>query len=300
LNWDDLKYFLVVCRTGSIRGAATKLNVNHATVSRRVNSFEASLGQRLFERSAKGYKRTALGDEIYIEAYHLEARLNALQRKVVATDQAFSGDIRITLPDVFAQDLLMPCFADFCKLHPNIELEIVDSTKVFNLANREADVALRLCSKPPEYLIGKKLAEIHRACYVSTKVFNSLDLSTSNDQTDLLNNLNWIGWTDKLRRPIGKIASDYPRLNSKHKIISSSLQVAACLNDMGVAILPCFLGDVHPGLVRIPPYTSQAKHDLWILSHPDLKTNAKIAAFVRFITQYIVKNKDLLEGRQLK
>ena len=63
MNWDDMKYFLAVCRAGSIRAAAKLLDVNHATVSRRINSFEASLNLRLFERTAKGYERTAAGEE---------------------------------------------------------------------------------------------------------------------------------------------------------------------------------------------------------------------------------------------
>ncbi|NRB42385.1 MAG: LysR family transcriptional regulator [Pseudomonadales bacterium] len=290
MNWDDLKFFLAVCRCGSIRGAAVELDVNHSTVSRRINSFEESLGERLFERSAKGYACTAIGNEIFEEATQLEQCLKTVERRVAGKDTSMMGDIRITLPDVLAQILLMPDFADFCAEYPEIHLEIIDSTKPLNLANREADVAFRLCESPPDYLIGRKLANIHRACYIAKKFEEKIH------DENWLAQQNWIGWTDKLRRPIGKIARDYPRLNSKHKIINAALQVEACKQGMGVGILPCFCADEDPGLVRIPPYTAEAKYDLWILSHPDMRSNAKIQTFVRFMVQRIQAKRPLIEG----
>lgn len=290
MNWDDLKYFLAVCRNGSIRAAANELDVNHATVSRRINNFENSLKQRLFERTTKGYLLTKIGEDILAEASHLEERLGTVARMVAGKDKELVGEVRVTLPDMLAQDLLMPAFAKFCQLYPQIEIEIVDSTKVFNLANREADVAFRLCAEPPDYLIGRKLAVIHRACYIAT------DLVPMLSKDGWLAQQNWIGWTDKLRKPIGKIAKEYPRFESKHKIINGTLQAHACKYGLGVAILPCFYADVDPCLSRIPPYSSEGKYDLWILSHPDLRKNAKIQTFVRYMTKYLMEQRPLIEG----
>ena len=290
MNWDDLKYFLMVCRTGSIRSAALELGVNHATVSRRINNFETTLGQRLFERSAKGYQCTRLGDEIYQEASQLEQCLNSVERRVAGKDTTMLGDIRVTLPDLLGERLLMEDFAEFSCLYPDIQLEIVSSSRELNLANREADVAFRLCDNPPEYLIGRKLATLHRACYISKK-FESL----INDE-DWLAQQNWIGWTDKQRRPVGKIAKAYPRLTSKHKILSSSLQIEACRQGMGVGILPCFSADNDADLVRIPPFISEAKYQLWLLSHTDMRHNVKIQTFVRFMVERVQQKRALIEG----
>jgi DNA-binding transcriptional LysR family regulator len=65
------------------------------------------------------------------------------------------------MPDLLAEDRLMPIFAEFCRHYLNIELDIIYSTKTFNLANREADIAFRICDKPPEYHIAPKLARLH-------------------------------------------------------------------------------------------------------------------------------------------
>lgn len=290
MNWDDLKYFLAVCRAGSIRAAAKDLDVNHATVSRRVNSFESALNQRLFERTPTGYVRTKAAEEIFLEASHLEERLNSVERKVAAKDKTLKGEIRVTLADVIAQCLLMEEFAAFSQMYPEINIEVIDSARSFNLINREADVAIRICNKPPEHLVGRKLADVHRACYISKEQADKLD-----DQ-DWLSKQNWIGWSDKMRRPIGKIAQEYPKFESKHSIVSAVLQAQACRDGMGISVLPCFMGDIDPELVRIPPYTTEHKFDMWILSHPDLRKNAKIQTFVRFITEKVFARKTLIEG----
>lgn len=291
LNWDDLRFFLAVCRQGSIRGAARVLEVNHATVSRRINSFEKSIGGRLFERTAQGYIRTTLADEIFGEASYLEERLFAVERRMVGKENELTGDIRVTFPDVLGGLLLMPDFAEFCRLYPNIQLEIVDSLRTFNLANREADVAFRVCEEPPEYLIGRKLASIHHACYIAKSHSKNIYVDGWLEQQ------NWLGWSDKQSRPIGKIAKDYLRLGSKHKIMSVLLQAEACKNEMGVSVLPCFLADKDPALMRIPPYSSEAKYDLWILSHPDMRNNGKIKTFVRFMTERVLNSRELIEGK---
>jgi DNA-binding transcriptional LysR family regulator len=308
MNWDDLKYFLAVSRAGSIRGAATTLGVNHATVSRRINSFEDSLDERLFERSAKkGYVCTEVGQEIYREAVHLEASLGRIERRVVGKDRRMQGFIRVTLPDLLAHGLLMSDFADFSRQYPDIELDIIDSSQNLNLSNREADVAFRLCEQPPDHLIGRKLTTIHRAGYIArnhAKSFETellIDASEEGIPTNKLqqsNESHWLGWTDKMRRPGGKIARDYPRLKSKHNILSGLLQVQACKNGMGVAVLPCFCGDADPDLVRIPPFTTEAQYDLWILHHPDMRHNTKIQTFVRFMVDRIHQQRALIEGEQ--
>lgn len=291
MNWDDLKYFLMVCRTGSIRSAANNLGVNHATVSRRINSFEESIGERLFERSAQGYSCTALGQEIYQEACQLEGQINSVERLVSGRDRSMCGSIRLTLPDIIAEHLLMEDFAEFSQRYPDIDLEIIGSSRSFNLASREADIAIRVCKdQPPEHLVGRKLANMHRAVYISRKRLSELDMDKVESE------LNWIGWNDKMRRPIGKIARDYPRLSSKHRILNAALQMQACRNGMGAAVLPCFMGDSQTDLVRLPPATTASQYELWLLYHPDMRHNRKVQTFVRFITEQLKLKQPLMQG----
>ncbi len=290
MNWDDLKYFLAVARHGSVRAAAKALDVNHATVSRRIRQFEDLLGHRLFERTGNGYEKTLLGEEIFQEALHLEERLSSVSRKVAGHNNQLQGDIRITMPESLVEELLINDLADFSRQHPNIELELLSSIRPFNLANREADIAFRICKEPPDHLIGRKLGNLHRACYYSAERAEELL------DPDWINKTNWISWDDKNRRPIGQIAKDYPRLKARHKIMSANMQKEACKAGMGVGILLCFAADNDPALIRIPPYTSEHKYDLWMLYHPDLRSSKKIQTFVQFIHARMAKKTALMEG----
>ncbi|SMF56539.1 DNA-binding transcriptional regulator, LysR family [Alteromonadaceae bacterium Bs31] len=290
MNWDDLKYFLAVARHGSVRSAAQALDVNHATVSRRIRHFEQALGLRLFERTARGYEKTHHAEEIYQEALHLEERLSAVSRKLAGKDKQLSGDIRITLHEGLLQQYLMDDLAAFSAQHPGIELEIIDSSRALNLSNREADIALRFCQQPPEHLVGRKLASIHRACYYAANRIEELKAADWQKKT------NWLSWSDTLRRPVGQIARDYPRFRPRHKIMNVSLQVAACRAGMGVGILPCFIGDSDPQLLRIAPYTSEHKYDLWLLYHPDLRSSVKIRTLVKFLYARMEQHRGLFEG----
>lgn len=290
MNWDDLRFFLAVCRTGTLRAAAIELGVNHGTVSRRMNSFEESLGQRLFERTATGYECTAIGHEIYEEASHLALTLKTVERRIAGNDTSMMGEIRLTLPDLLGKHLLMPYLAEFSAAHPEIELDIIDSAKPLNLAKRDADVAFRLCDTPPEHLIGRKIASVHRAVYTAARH------RTQVTDPQWLADQHWLGWSDKLRRPVGRFAKDYPNHASKHKMMNALLQLEACKMGMGLCILPCFCADPDPDLIRVPPYTSVPRIDFWILSHPDMRHNTKIRTFIRFMAQRLSAQRSLLEG----
>ena len=126
-DWDDLRVFLSVYRNGSVRAAAEQLQVNHATVSRRIRALESRLNVRLFEKLPSGYVATPAAEEILDQAEIMETGAKTIERRVFARDDALNGPLRLTLPPVLATDLLMPDLAAFSRQHPGIELEIITS-----------------------------------------------------------------------------------------------------------------------------------------------------------------------------
>jgi DNA-binding transcriptional LysR family regulator len=290
MNWDDLKYFLAVAREGSVRAVAKTLDVNHATVSRRIRHFEEVLGERLFDRTQGGYQKTLVADEIYQEAVHLEERMHNVSRKIASNDQTLKGDIRVAVLDGFVETLLIKGLAEFCDIHKHINLDILSSSAQLNINNREADVAIRICKNPPEHLVGRKIAVMHRAVYISKALEHKI-----HDEA-FLKTQNWLGFSSKARKPVGVIAKEYPRFESRHYFMDIHLQVAAVKNQMGVGIIPCFVADNDPDLIRLPPYTSEPKHDIWLLYHPDLRKSKKIQTFVQFIYQQFSELRPLIEG----
>src|SRR3984893_11369430 len=145
IDWDDIRYFLAVARGGSVRAAAKSLGVNHATVLRRIAQLEERLGALMFEKLPAGYRLTAAGEEVLELAKQMEASSSLkLETRVLGRDQSVRGLLRVTLAPTLATHLLMPDLADFARLHPDIEMEILSSGELANLTNREADVAIRV------------------------------------------------------------------------------------------------------------------------------------------------------------
>src|ERR1700748_1658435 len=144
IDWDDVRYFLAVARGGSVRAAAERLGVNHATVLRRVAQLEERLGAHMFEKLPTGYRLTAAGGGGPQRAEQMEASSLQLETRVFGRDQSVRGLLRVTLAPPLSTHLLMPDFADFARLHPDIEMAILSSGELANLTNREADVAVRV------------------------------------------------------------------------------------------------------------------------------------------------------------
>ena len=294
MNWDDIRYFLAISRTGSIRGAATQLGVNHATVSRRVGQLEKQLGVRLFDKLPTGYVITPAGEEIFNLAEGMEGQANALERRVYGRDTSLTGKLRVTLPQSLATHLIMPDLVQFARSNPGIKLEIVTSYETLNLTRRQADVAIRLVyenQSPPEHLYGRKLASVHRAIYAAK------NLMSRHRPDSIVSSLEWI--TKEEDGPLsGWIAQSAVSSKAPAYIVSDSLsELAATQEGLGASILPCFIGDRDPRLERLPPGNTRLYGELWILTHGDLRYTPRVRAFNEFMAEAIREYADLLEGR---
>src|SRR4030088_3608741 len=108
IDWDDVRYFLAVARGGSVRAAAKRLGVNHATVLRRIAQLEERLGARMLEKLPSGYRLTAAGEEVLELANQMEASSHQLETRVFGRDQSVRGVLRVTLAPALASPLLLP------------------------------------------------------------------------------------------------------------------------------------------------------------------------------------------------
>ncbi len=291
MNWDDLRYFLAVARTGSIRGAAAHLQVNHSTVSRRIDAFEKKLDVRLFERLPTGYLMTSAGETMRQSAERIEGEVLAVGRQVVGGDSRLSGLLRVTLPDTVAHKLLMPDLVAFSTMHPEIELELIISYDMVDLSRREADVAIRLSSDPPGNLFGRRIIGYAKAIYAS------VDYLAAHDPIQRPEELAWIGWKDTVRDPQWVLDSAFPQAPVRNRINHAIIQLEAVKAGMGLSMLACYIGDSEPGLRRVPPTTAMPDRDMWLLTHEDLRYTARVRQFMAFIADALLAKRDLLEGR---
>lgn len=287
MNWDDLRLFLAVARTGSISGAAKQLNVQHSTVSRRIRQFEEKLGTRLLERKTGRYELTRAGENVKEASVRIEREVIGVDGALLGKDTQLVGPLKVAALNNMASTVLMPMFASFNKQRPQVELHIIVSNIDASLSQREADVAIRLTNTPTDTLIGKRVVTVASCIYGSRDYLDQLRKQGGEP--------NWIGveccgfhitWTKQLSG------------GQSHNIFSDDTQLthSAIRQGMGVSILPCFMGDTDPLLERYCDPDPAYNLGLWVLLHPDLKRTARVLAFRDHMVQAINEKKDLFEG----
>jgi DNA-binding transcriptional LysR family regulator len=164
---DDLRYFLEVARTGRLVAAASRLLVNHTTVSRRIATLERSLGNRLFDRSPAGWILTDAGHELLTHAESIESALQAAMEGSGSGGPNLSGTVRISTPDGFGAFVLLPNLAPLRSKHPDLRIEIVTETRHDALATRQFDLAVTLERPRPRAVEISKLADYQLGLYAT-------------------------------------------------------------------------------------------------------------------------------------
>ena len=293
-NWDDIRLFLALAREGSARSAAESLGVSHTTISRRTDQLETDLGTRLFDRDVTGYRLTAEGETMMASALRAEDALLTAERQLQGRDAQLSGEIRLTTPDILVTNLIMHDLVDFSREYPEIDLNVIISYDVFDIARREADIAIRFIGpgrSPPEDLVGRRLV-VSSSCY-----YVADDYLAAHDPWDKASGARWIGWNDEERFPDWVKDSPFPSIPAYGKFNNALLQLEAAKQGMGIVTLPCFVGDATDGLCRIPGTEPYENYAIWLLSHPDLRDAARLRIFRKFITQVIERKKQLITGQ---
>lgn len=295
-DWDDLRYILAVANAKSLAGAARALGVNPTTVLRRVTAFEQRLGLRLFERLATGYVLTAGGEELIAAARHVEDTITALERKLAGQDLRLSGVIRITTTDTLMGSILPEILAEFRDAHAGIQIEVAVSNAMFNLSKRDADVAIRPAKVAPETLVGRRVAKVAFAVYASR------DYVAKRGKIADLRKERWIAPDDSLAETsvMHWMHSQLPGSDITLRADSLVAMRQAALAGLGLAALPCYLGDTSPGLVCVHPPVEAMETALWVLTHADLRHTARIRAFTEFAAGAFARRRPLLEGAQAR
>jgi DNA-binding transcriptional LysR family regulator len=296
IEWDDLRYILAVASAGSLAGAARNLGVNHTTVLRRVGAFEARLGLRLFERMPTGYVLTVGGEELVAAARQIDDTVTRLERKLAGQDLRLSGAIRVTSTDTLMVSILPEILAEFRAAHPGIGIEVALSNVMLNLTRREADIAIRPAKDPPETLVGRRIAKIAFAIYGSSQYLSR------RRKTDDLAGHQWVGPDDSLAdTSVAQwMRSELPESEVVLRADSLLAMREAARAGLGLAALPCYLGDTSSGLVCVHRPIAAMQTMLWILTHEDLRRTARIRAFTEFAAKAFARRRPLLEGAETR
>ena len=291
LDWDNVRHFLEVVRSGSVTGAAQCLGVNQTTVSRRITALEDHLGKKLFERSGNGWVITPVGERLVASAENMADEANTIERHVMADSQELSGQLRVTVADVCTQYLVMPTIQLFVQQYPDVDLEVIATRDYLDLAAREADVALRATDEPPPNLVGKRITQLAYAVYGTREMLERVQTDPDNGDIPCIT---WIG--DGHTRPPW-IEKSFPKTRRVYRTSELGIMLEMVRQGTGMAQMPCVFGERDSLLHRIPARYVEPGWGLWVLSHVDLRTTARVRIFRDFLVEALEKKKDLIEGR---
>jgi DNA-binding transcriptional LysR family regulator len=297
IDWEDLRTVLAVADAASLAAAARALGVNHTTVLRRVNAFEERLGLRLFDRLPSGYALTAGGEELLAVARHMAETVTELERRLSGQDLRLAGSLRVTTTDTLMASVVPPLLAAFRARHPGITVEVATSNAFANLTRRDADVAVRPTADPPQTLIGRRVSGIAFAVYGAPAFRCESEPGTAEGEP--LEEHPWIGLDDALAgSSVARwMRATLPRAEIALRCDSFLAARAAAEAGLGLAALPCYLGDLSPALVRFSGPVPEMATGLWVLTHEDLRRTARVSAFTEFAAGVLSRQRPLLEGR---
>ena len=282
LNWDDLKYFLAVARSGTLRGGADSIKVNHTTLTRRLSVMEERVGSRLFDRSKQGLVLTQLGEELLPHAQRVEEEMAAASRVIVGRDAQPSGTVYVTMPHGLAMTSLMDDLAAFADLYPDIHLNMTFTNDVADLTRCEADVSLRVAHEVTDDVVGRKLVQMSQAAYCTREYAERISDNGGEG-------LHLIGWHEPEEATTAKWVkeSHYPRAKLKHRVSELVPLITLAAAGLGMAYLACNLGDRHPSLIRAPFQKPMPYRSIWLLLHRDLRNTARVRLFVDFLAERV-------------
>lgn len=287
-----MRYALAISRAGGLSPAAKALGVNASSVYRRLESLEAEMGVRLFERLRSGYRLTEAGEALAEAAQRMESEVLDVERHVVGTDVRLEGHIRLSSSEAFAHFLLPPLLPEFRALYPGLRLDLLVSNQIVDLTRRDADVVIRATPKPPEHLVGRSIGEIGWAAYATRSFLDRAGRGRP------LAHYDWIGFEGGLSHIAQArwMAKHIPPERLAMCCDSFGASLAAVANEIGVGALPCAVADQDPRLERLPGSHTRTGMQVWVLTHPDLRRSARVRACLQFFGTRLAKLGDQILG----
>jgi molybdate transport repressor ModE-like protein len=294
VDWNDLRYLLAVHRRGSLAAAAKDLGVTKATAGRRLAALEEALGVKLVERKPAGLALTAAGREAIVAAEGIDAAVVALRDRVsAAAEDQPRGLVRVTAPPWLAARCFIPALPELKAAHPGLEVELAGSNLMLNLAQREADIGIRNARPTQKSLTARKIGVLGGCVYASQLYLDRRGTPASRAALaghDVLayETMSGMPGFEWLREP-GRGARVAFRANDPTAL------VGAATAGLGLAAVPCLLGDPEPALRRVETLGFN-RCDLFLVMPESLRTSVRVRVVADFLLAALKTHRAAIEG----
>lgn len=286
MDWDDFKYVQAVARTGSVRGAGELLKVHGSTVTRHLDHLERRVGTRLFARTPRGMEITASGAQVIEVLDRVASELDQVESSLRSQGPAAGGPVSLAVSPAIAAELLIPMLGTLYRTQPGVDLVLPAGHALENLQHGNADLAVCVTDDPPEDLIGRPLATAMSCAYAAPGYLQGMDRDSGSGR--------WVGSDDPASLSVR--ARYFADLPPGPRVDDVLLRAAALEAGLGVGLLPCYLGDERPRLVRAGEVEPVRQGEVWLFSRPEARGQARIQVVSAFLQDLFGRQQRAIEG----
>jgi DNA-binding transcriptional LysR family regulator len=293
MDWDNLRYFLELARSGTLMNAARRLAVDHTTVARRIQALEKAVGTPLFSREAGGHRLTEAGRRLQPQVEAMESAFLTVESAAPASREGLSGLVRIGATEGFGTMMLAPRLALFARQHPKLVIDLLAMPRLVHLSRREADIVISLERPARGPVVVTRLTNYVLRLYASADYLKANKPIASREDLrghtfisyvdDLLFSKE-LQFLDELYRP------DAFALRST-SILAQHQAVAA---GAGIAVLPAFMAEHDKSLRRVLPVEANFTRTFWMSMPEETKHLARMQAVWNFLRETVETQRGVL------
>ncbi|AJA07969.1 LysR family transcriptional regulator [Sphingopyxis fribergensis] len=287
-DWNDLKAFLAVAETGSTLSAAQAMRVSQTTVARRIAALEEATGLNLFERRQAGYALTPVGEAMLASALAVRDAADRFGEAAGARSRDAGGTVSLTTMEIFAVTILPPILRDLRAAHPGIHIQLDTADEPRDLAAGAADIAIRSSKQPSGAgLVGRRIADNPWTVYCSRAYADLHGIPHTREELAVHP---FIGGGGYVWEPYQAWLRQYGLEDSVvMKYDTGTGLLAGVRSGMGLTILPAFIADREPDLIRCIPPKTEDTTGLWLLTHERLRHVPRVRLVIDFLAAELTK-----------
>jgi molybdate transport repressor ModE-like protein len=296
MDWDNLRYFLELARTGTLAAAARRTGVEHTTVARRIQALEKQMGAPLFAREATGHRLTEAGRQLLPAVEAMEAAVLGMERAAPANAASGgpSGLVRVGVSEGFGTLILAPQLARLTQRHPHLSIDLLALPRMLHLSRREADIVISLERPKRGSVIVTKLADYRLYLYGQREYLARRPLVARRED---LRHHDFISYVDDLlfSKELQFIDQLWPPERFALRSTSITAQYEAVRAGAGLAVLPAFLADRDPVLTRVLPQEARFTRTFWMSMPAEAKHQARMQVVWGVLKEVCAEEKERLQ-----
>ena len=289
MDWDKLRIFHAVADAGSLTHAGDKLNLSQSAVSRQVRGLEEQLNTNLFHRHARGLILTEQGELLFDATRAISKRLDAASARIRDSEEEVFGELRVTTTTGFGTLWLAPRLSKLYDKYPDLKVDLMLEERVLDLPMREADVAIRFKEPSQADLVRKRLMTVRMAMFASPAY---LEANGIPDQLEDFSNHRLICQnTDSDQVGAGLHLIQMLMMYEIKSLLTVNNYfgvLQGVLNNLGIGVLPDYLTQDFPDLVRVLPEIESAEVPVFLAYPEELRQSKRVAAFKDFVQDEII------------